>query len=308
MRSFVAIDFETANEQRSSACAIGLVRYSDHGEVEDRFYSLIHPHPSVDYFSAVNTWVHGITARDVAEAPQWSDIVGTVESFIEDKPIVAHNMAFDGYVLSDLAKLYELDPITNRKFCTVRLARRMLADKLERKSLDDVFDYYFPGESFQHHNATADAEACGRIFIRMQQDYSFEDIEQLCPVTRVRNYQPGPAAGALRNRKTVDELVEIYGKNKEALRGHHVVFTGVLRLGRRPALQELVRATGGMADKSITMKTTMLVVGIVNPRHWVEGTSASKKMFKASQLREAGSPIEVVTEEEFFNRLTDEQY
>lgn len=34
MESFVAFDFETANEQRRSACAVGLVRFNANGQVE----------------------------------------------------------------------------------------------------------------------------------------------------------------------------------------------------------------------------------------------------------------------------------
>ncbi|WP_199729856.1 exonuclease domain-containing protein [Tessaracoccus sp. OH4464_COT-324] len=183
MRSFVAIDFETANEQRRSACAVGLVRFDSDGAVVDTYYSLIRPHPEVDYFNPVNTWVHGLTERDVEDAPAWDQIAGRVHDFVGADPIVAHNMAFDGYVLSDLANLYNTRPIDNRRFCTLRLARSILATELERKKLSHVYDYYFPGETFEHHNATADAEACGRIFARMQRDHSYEKLEEICPAT-----------------------------------------------------------------------------------------------------------------------------
>ena len=41
---FAAIDFETANEQPSSVCSVGVVIVRG-GEVVDSFYSLIHPEP-----------------------------------------------------------------------------------------------------------------------------------------------------------------------------------------------------------------------------------------------------------------------
>ena len=47
LRDFVAIDFETANEQPCSVCSVGIVIVKD-GEVADSFYSLIHPEP--DYY------------------------------------------------------------------------------------------------------------------------------------------------------------------------------------------------------------------------------------------------------------------
>ena len=42
MRDFAAIDFETANNQRSSVCSVGVVVVRD-GEIADTFYSLINP-------------------------------------------------------------------------------------------------------------------------------------------------------------------------------------------------------------------------------------------------------------------------
>lgn len=310
MHEFVSIDFETANEQRRSACAVGMSRFDSCGQLVDTYYTLLHPHPDVDYFNPVNVWVHGVTQDDVRDAPHWSDVADKVSAFIGERPIVAHNMAFDGYVLSDLARLYGLSPLDNRRFCTVRLARKILADKLERKTLDQVFGYYFPGEPLDHHHAGFDAQAAGMIFARMQEEVGYEKLEELCPPTGVRtstrrrdgSRQASPGVRA--NQVTAEELIAQYG-HSPALVGEHVVFTGTLKRGTRSSVQQLVVAIGGAADKSLTKKTTLLVVGIPDPRRWVEGSSASSKLLKATKLRESGSPIEVISEEEFFNRLSD---
>lgn len=39
-----AIDFETANQQRTSVCSVGIVIVRD-GEIADSYYSLIKPEP-----------------------------------------------------------------------------------------------------------------------------------------------------------------------------------------------------------------------------------------------------------------------
>lgn len=306
MCEFIAIDFETANEQRRSACAVGLVLFGSDGQLADSYYQLLHPHPDVDYFNPVNVWVHGITAGDVADAPQWSQIADQVASFIGDRPIVAHNMAFDGYVLSDLADLYNTASIPNRRFCTLRLARKVLAGELDRKSLDEVFYHYFPDEIFEHHHAAADATAAGMIFARMLQEFGFEKLEELCPPTGTKSKTKSKTGrlGMLADQLGADQLIERYGKSR-ALEGEHVVFTGTLKHGQRAAVQQLVTAIGGVPDKSLTKKTTVLVVGIPNPRSGIEGAPVSRKLLKASQMRDNGSPIEVISEEEFFNRLDD---
>ena len=61
MENFAAIDFETANEQRTSVCSVGVVIVRD-GEFTDSFYSLIRPEP--EYYSYWNTRVHGLTLAD----------------------------------------------------------------------------------------------------------------------------------------------------------------------------------------------------------------------------------------------------
>ena len=45
MRDFAAIDFETANNERTSVCSVGVVIVRD-GEIVDSFYSLIQPEPN----------------------------------------------------------------------------------------------------------------------------------------------------------------------------------------------------------------------------------------------------------------------
>jgi DNA polymerase-3 subunit epsilon len=53
--NFTAIDFETANPARSSACSVGLIVVQD-GKVVERFYSLIKP--PTDDFSPFNVRRH----------------------------------------------------------------------------------------------------------------------------------------------------------------------------------------------------------------------------------------------------------
>ena len=301
-KPFVAIDFETANEQRRSACALGMVKYGADGQLVDTYYSLIHPHPDVDYFNPINIFTHGITPQDVADAPQWDSIAEEVRSFISDLPIVAHNMAFDGYVMADLMDLYDLAPLPNRRLCTLRIARKILADKIGSKSLDNVYEHYFPNEHFEHHQAFQDAQAAGRIFIRMEDEYGYAQLEELCSVGRNRNRAH---SGLHTDWKNVADLVKLY-EGTQAIIDERVCITGTLKSGQRSAVQELIGLLGGVSEKSLTKRTTMLVVGIPNPAAWAEGSSSSKKLEKAKALRESGANIQILSEEEFFNLLGDE--
>lgn len=57
MENFAAIDFETANRERSSVCSVGIVIVKD-GKIADKIYRLIRPYPN--YYSYWNTQVHGL--------------------------------------------------------------------------------------------------------------------------------------------------------------------------------------------------------------------------------------------------------
>lgn len=310
MDSFVALDFETANEQRGSACSAAFVKFSEQGEEIARFMTLLRPHESLFYFNPGNTWVHGMTAQDVLDAPNWNDVYEEVTEFIGDLPIVAHNMAFDGYVLTDLDGLYQKESIKNRRYCTLRLARKLFPE-MPRRNLPEVFTHYFPNETFEHHEAWQDAWACGKIFAEMQREHGIQLLDQLCPPT-------GPGTHRPRTQRKRDwlydpsvqlelsKLVEEFS-GTNALLGHRIVFTGTFKKAKRAVMETLVKELGGTVQREITAQTTILVVGIPNPAVWRKGASGSKKMLKAFQMREAGSPITVMSEEEFLHFLYDRQ-
>ena len=55
MKDFAAIDFETANEQRTSVCSVGVVIVRD-GEIVDHYYSLIRPEPEYYTYWIPRAW------------------------------------------------------------------------------------------------------------------------------------------------------------------------------------------------------------------------------------------------------------
>ena len=91
MNNFAAIDFETANNEPTSVCSVGVVVVRN-GEVVDTFYSLIQPEPNYYYYW--NTRVHGLSRKDTDTAPLFPDVWAQVEPLIEGLPLVAHNKAF----------------------------------------------------------------------------------------------------------------------------------------------------------------------------------------------------------------------
>jgi DNA polymerase III subunit epsilon len=102
--SWVAIDFETANETRGSACALGVAIVEDSQVVERRSW-LIRP-PTLDFNP--NVMIHGITAADVAAAPAFDSLWPRIWAILEGRPVIAHNASFDISVLRHSLDAYGL--------------------------------------------------------------------------------------------------------------------------------------------------------------------------------------------------------
>ena len=123
MTSWVAIDFETANEHRGSPCAVALVAMQG-SDIVQRYTTYIQPPPSVAYFSPFCVAVHGITANDVRRAPIWPEALDQIMRFIDGRPVVAHNAAFDLGVIRSACDQMGM-PWPNLTYaCTMVIARR----------------------------------------------------------------------------------------------------------------------------------------------------------------------------------------
>lgn len=155
---FAAIDFETANEQPSSICSVGLVVIRN-GEVVDSFYSLVHPEP--DYYTYWTTRVHGLCAEDTEKAPLFPEVWSQIVPKIEGLPLVAHNKGFDERCLKSVHRVYQIDYPDYTFFCTLQMARRKWKG-LSNYQLQTVAAYC-GYDLLKHHHALADAEACAYI-------------------------------------------------------------------------------------------------------------------------------------------------
>ena len=161
MTRFAAIDFETANNSRDSACALGVV-IVERGRIVDRLYELIRP-PSREFLF---THIHGLSWDDVKGAQRFDAVwAGMLRELRGIEFLAAHNAPFDKGVLHACCETYELAPPEQPFVCTVRLARAQW--DLRPTKLPNVCDYL--GIELRHHQADSDAEACARIVIAAQE-------------------------------------------------------------------------------------------------------------------------------------------
>ena len=154
---FVAIDFETADYGRDSACAVGLVRVED-GIITDRVHRLIRPPRSEFVF----TYIHGIRWGDVVTEPPFAEVWRDVAPVLDGADfLAAHNAPFDRGVLGACCMAAGVSSPGLAWRCTVQLARSVLG--IRPANLRHVCDTL--GIPLRHHQALSDAEACARIVL-----------------------------------------------------------------------------------------------------------------------------------------------
>lgn len=181
----VSIDFETANNNCGSVCAVGLCTLED-GSVEESFYSLIKPIDEVNYFNKWNIRIHGITEEDVKDAPEFKAVYGEMLPLFEDAIIVAHNANFDMSCLKEASKLSKL-PIPKLRYVdTIRIAKKVFPN-LERYGLSVVSEHIEC--ELNHHNAISDAKACLMIVAQAMNLTGIFDMEELCKKLGVKIHE-----------------------------------------------------------------------------------------------------------------------
>jgi len=290
---FAAIDFETATGSRSSACAVGaaIVRQ---GEITEVRSWLIQP-PGNEY-GGFNIAVHGITPHMTAASPTMAEVWPTVQAFVEGRPLVAHNAAFDISVLHSSLAADGGEASELMFVCTLTLARALWPGRLSYR-LPDLADEC--GLTFEHHQAGADAAIAAELAIAgcgaAGQRQVLDAIRALGVSPRI--YTPfGQAARLSQLQRTTDEVPA-----DSPFIDKVVVFTGAMALPRADAAQLVVNA-GGHVATSVSKKVNYLVVGIQDASRLRDGEHSSK-MLKAAELLEAGAPVEILGEDDFLRML-----
>lgn len=185
--NFISIDFETANEQRHSPCAIGVVVANEH-EIIDEFYSLINPMMA---FRSMNTYVHGITEKDVWDAPTFKELWSTLYPYLADQVVIAHNASFDMSVLRKTLDHFHL-PYPNMEYlCTVNISKKVWPDLPNHKlnTLAASHDIMF-----EHHHALEDARAAAKVLMKAMASYESTNLDQFlekCQMKKGKIYDHG---------------------------------------------------------------------------------------------------------------------
>ncbi len=158
--NFTAIDFETANTNPDSACALGIAVVED-GRIVERKSWLIRP--PTDEFSF--TYIHGLTWQQVAGAPDFGELWPQIGPYLTGRKLAAHNARFDLGVFFALIRQYHIGFWRGQAIDSVAVARRIWPE-LPNHQLHTVAAHL--NIPLRHHDACSDANACAEILCRAE--------------------------------------------------------------------------------------------------------------------------------------------
>lgn len=158
---FTAIDFETANYQRNSACQLGIAVVESGKIVHSQSWLIKPPSPLFNF-----TYLHGIDYNMVKCQPTFSELWANVKPYIENRILAAHNATFDISVLVATLNHYGLPVPSFQVIDSLTIARRAWPE-LPNHKLNTVARKICC--DLQHHDALSDAMVCAQIILQAGQ-------------------------------------------------------------------------------------------------------------------------------------------
>lgn len=158
---FVALDVETASGGRDSICQLGLAFVTAAGTI-DTTSTLVNPRQVF-----TNTSIHGISPRDVIDAPLWPEVFRTFSRSIARQPVIQHS-GFDRSSVNAACERHGITAPDWRWYDSLQIARRAwpelagngghgLGNLKRHLSID-----------FEHHHAEEDARAAAIVVLRAE--------------------------------------------------------------------------------------------------------------------------------------------
>lgn len=176
----IAIDFETANEQRGSACSVGLAWIEDGRvvRVEERMIR-----PKDMRFSSFNIAIHGIRPEHVEDAGEFPEVMDEFADDFAGATMIAHNAAFDFSVWRACLDQYRQAYPELSYLCSVKMAQRVWPHLISHKL--NVLAQHL-GLSFMHHNAAEDAAVCAEASIAIARSLQVSHVGDIAPAIGMR--------------------------------------------------------------------------------------------------------------------------
>ena len=292
---FLVIDFETANNDNSSICQIGLVKY-DNGEYTTLIDTLINPETE---FSDINVAKHNITEEDVQDAPLFYETYSQLE--VMDNCFVFNHNGSDKSKFEAACEKYNLTNLDITWINSATVVRRTW-DEFSKSGYGVGNMCNYLGIELTAHNAASDALATAKIIIEASKIKKITNADEWVKELSKRNrkskyvgngknedYQK--LSGDLMQAPDLDTVIN----KSNPFYGKKVVVSGTyLKWPDRKVLAELLKDLGADIDSSIGKKTNYLCKG--------NGVGPSK-LAKMQKKIDSGEDAHIIDEDEIIKLL-----
>ncbi len=150
---------------------VAVVGLDSDRSVTDEWVSLVNPQRDVG-----PTRIHGISARQVADAPTFPEIAGDVVERLGDRVLVAHNGRFHADFLASEFERLGHDADLSEILCTMTLASGLGVQGRTLRACCDTFGITGGG-----HDALADARATAALLTALLDDAETDGLDVLMP-------------------------------------------------------------------------------------------------------------------------------
>lgn len=284
LKNFTIIDVETTglSVYSNEVVEIGAIKVRDL-EVVDTYETLCNP-----LINIKNEAIHGITNSDVAEYNYPMAYMDDLMSFIGDDTIFAYNAPFD----IEFINSYLTSNIENKIVDVLALARAR--DNRSSYKLVDVREDL--NINTQCHRSVGDCEATLEYYKYMLYKY---DIKRL-QYTQVNSDLS--SLRTRRNSKYANHILENYVPDESSFQkqnyffNKNICFTGNFENFSKADAYLKIVDIGGNIQKSVTLKTNILIIG--------DNNKQSAKERKADEYNQRPDiNIEKLNEEEFLKLI-----
>jgi len=157
----VAIDLETTGLSPLVDKIIEIAAFKITPSGDSVYETLINPEISIPAHTIA---IHNISDEMVSNSPKLHEVLGELNQFFENLPIVAHNAKFDlGFIVIGLQRL-KVELSDSIIYCSCKMARASHKEIANHKLSTLVKEFNIP--LVNHHRALDDAFAALKVFIK----------------------------------------------------------------------------------------------------------------------------------------------
>lgn len=263
MIDFTAIDFEKLNDSQTSVCEVGLVSFVNGMPELFELNSYIRPKENIERNEFAKRALTHIKDEDLLKAPTFEELYPEMKEFIGNNVLVCFNKGADLNYIYRCEKKWNLKGLYSHGYIDVK-------DVAEKNgystNLVDCYRQLFGDIPGNHHHASSDAMACGKVLVEIAKrkqlclnDYIVDHYipyeEKHSGSSHFRDTAVVTIDGLLISDDAIDNDINFFANRKVVISGNPEA--------DRPAMGETITKVGGKYYKKQDdySKVDVLIVG-----------------------------------------------